>query len=294
METPPYLSPPPPVIAPIEGASVEDVPGGTPPVSTWRRAVMLALLLGYILAVGLMSAFSPERTGPALPATTAGLVKVSVVEIGTFGAFFLIAWAFGRSTRDQLYMRRWDGLPTIGWSILWSVAIRMLAIPAVGAYALGLQVYRHFQGGGAVAVDELRPKFENLLATESFKDPVYALMAATLVSFGVGGLREELWRSGVLASFQSLLPATWRNWRGAAAGVVLAALVFGSAHATQGPVGVLATGAIGLGLGAIMVWRKSYWEAALAHGIFDASTMAVLWAIQFFHPDLLKQMLERR
>lgn len=289
MEPPPYLSSPPPVLEPVEAAPVE-----RPPVSAWRRAVMLTLLLGYILGVGLVSAFSPDRTGPALPATTVGLVKVSVVEMGTFGVFFLIAWAFGRTTRDQMYMRRWDGLPTIGWSILWSVAIRMLAIPAVGAYALGLQVYRHFQGGGAVAMEELRPKVENLLATESFKDPVYALMAATLVSFGVGGLREELWRSGVLASFQSLLPATWRNWRGAAVGVVLAALVFGSAHATQGVVGVLATGAIGLGLGTIMVWRKSYWEAALAHGIFDASTMAVLWAIQLLHPEILKQLLEQK
>jgi membrane protease YdiL (CAAX protease family) len=60
---------------------------------------------------------------------------------------------------------------------------------------------------------------------------------------------------------------------------------------TQGVAGVVLTGMVGLGLGIIMVWRRSYWEAALAHGIFNASSIVALWAVQRFFPEQLKQAL---
>jgi membrane protease YdiL (CAAX protease family) len=48
----------------------------------------------------------------------------------------------------------------------------------------------------------------------------------------------------------------------------------------MGILAVLFAGVLGLGLGLIMVFHRSIWPAVLAHGFFDATTMALLpWAM---------------
>lgn len=273
------------------GDPAEPTPSTERPVAAWRRWVMLLVLLGYVAAVGWKSAEAEPSADPVLPSTTGQLLQVAGLELCLFGLLFGFVWLVGRPTRTELFLIRWDGLKTMGWSVLWSIAVRLLAMPAVSVYIGLLTVYRHYTGGDAVQLSEVRPKFEQLLPPEALSDPWYLLVAATILSFGLGGLREELWRAGVLAAFISLLPATWRNRWGYGAGIVLASIVFGGAHITQGMAGVVMTGVVGLGLGVLMVWRRSYWEPALAHGLFDATSIVTLWAIQRFFPEALKQMM---
>jgi membrane protease YdiL (CAAX protease family) len=254
---------------------------------------MLLVLLGYVGAIGAMAyKYRDVDSGPVLPSSTAMLLKVAGGEIGMFAVLFAVVAWLARPSFKELFMTRWDGFITLGLSVVWSVAVRILAIPAVTLYGAVLYLWRHLNHGAAVTGSELRPQFEQLLPPEALQDPWYVIVAATVLSFGLGGFREELWRAGVMACFNSVLPERWKNTRnGWAAGILLASVVFGSAHITQGLVGVVMTGMVGLGLGTIMVWRRSYWEAALAHGIFDATSIVTLWAVQRYFPEELKQMM---
>jgi membrane protease YdiL (CAAX protease family) len=44
----------------------------------------------------------------------------------------------------------------------------------------------------------------------------------------------------------------------------------------MGPMAALLAGALGVGLGLIMVLHRSIWPAVIAHGFFDATSMALL------------------
>ncbi|MBM3841498.1 MAG: CPBP family intramembrane metalloprotease [Verrucomicrobia bacterium] len=50
----------------------------------------------------------------------------------------------------------------------------------------------------------------------------------------------------------------------------------GSRHSMQGPVAVGLTTLLGFGLGVIMVLHRSIWPAVIAHGMFDATSLALL------------------
>jgi membrane protease YdiL (CAAX protease family) len=49
----------------------------------------------------------------------------------------------------------------------------------------------------------------------------------------------------------------------------------------MGSVAAFMAGLLGLGLGLIMVLHRSIWPAVLAHGFFDATSMALIpWGIE--------------
>jgi membrane protease YdiL (CAAX protease family) len=92
-------------------------------------------------------------------------------------------------------------------------------------------------------------------------------------------LREELWRSSFLAGMRALWPRQFGSTVGQVCAVCIAAVIFGLGHATMGIAAVIMAGLLGLGLGLIMVFHRSIWPAVIAHGFFDATTMAILpWA----------------
>ena len=56
--------------------------------------------------------------------------------------------------------------------------------------------------------------------------------------------------------------------------VIGQAIIFGLAHAYQGPVGVLKTGAIGLVFGlAYLAVKRNLWPLIIAHGLIDSIDM---------------------
>ena len=69
--------------------------------------------------------------------------------------------------------------------------------------------------------------------------------------------------------------------------IALVALIFGLAHLPQGVGGVGVTLVLGLGLGAIMLWHRSIWEAVLAHGCFDASSFVMAHYLVTHHQNLI-------
>jgi len=61
----------------------------------------------------------------------------------------------------------------------------------------------------------------------------------------------------------------------------VAAVIFGLGHLPQGVLAVAMTGLLGFGLGVIMVLHRSIWPAVIAHGMFDATSLALIpWALE--------------
>ena len=289
----------------MEAPPVISVPAGAPelpsPVSrpVWRWAVMLLLLASYPLTLGLLAEALgrfgiKEASGQTtiLPDTTRGLLQVCVENVGIFALLFAAAWAFGRPSLDELFARWRRSWLTLGLGAAWSVGLRL----AVGGILLGVVavvvVWKKLSEGTNFSLDELgkfRPKIENVISTGALHDPVYLLLVVTLVSFVVAGLREELWRAGMLAAFRRLLPARWQNRWGQAAGITFAAIIFGLGHLPQGLAGVFITGVLGIGLGWVMTLHRSLWVAVLAHGFFDAASFLGLWALE--RSGALKQII---
>jgi membrane protease YdiL (CAAX protease family) len=123
---------------------------------------------------------------------------------------------------------------------------------------------------------------ENVVDVAALQDnPAYYWLTLTVVSFVVAGLREELWRASFLAGMKKLWPGRFGSTFGQIGAVVIAAVIFGLAHLSMGSVAAFMAGLLGLGLGLIMVLHRSIWPAVLAHGFFDATSMALIpWGIE--------------
>jgi hypothetical protein len=168
--------------------------------------------------------------------------------------------------------------------------------------------------GMTARIEGLRPKVESLVDFRALEDPLYVLVAATLLSFVTAGLREELWRAGFMAALRDLLPRRLAEPGGRRPGenrfvwqcrlrlpdVLLslaAATVFGLGHLPQGVGGVVLTGVVGFILGLVMILHRSLWTAVIAHGFFDATTFVLLGLIVRYReeirkiaPDMLRQI----
>ena len=111
-------------------------------------------------------------------------------------------------------------------------------------------------------------------------NPVYFWLTMTVVSFVLGGLREELWRSGVLAGMKALWPQHFGTRSGQVLAVIICAIIFGLGHLYLGWLAVCGAGFLGVGLGLIMIFHGSIWPAVIAHGLFDATSFAMFsWVV---------------
>jgi membrane protease YdiL (CAAX protease family) len=262
----------------------------------WAWLVMLALMSGYIGSMTALAAVHKDA-GPALSGGLADLMRQTGTSLGLFAVPFLAGLAcVWRGRRELLGHRRHD-FWTWTWGALWFVGLRVAVALPIMAAAVVVQL-RH----GADAMEKvrgLRPKIESLMPLDSLGDPWFALACVTWVSFVVAGLREELWRAAFMRGFRALFgtkhSAATIQWTA----VAVSSVLFGLAHLPQGWMGMLITGMLGLGLGAVQVARRSTWEAVVAHGLVDASTFALLFVLHnpamqrwlAIPPDFAKQVL---
>jgi membrane protease YdiL (CAAX protease family) len=126
-------------------------------------------------------------------------------------------------------------------------------------------------------VEANRPKVESLVDVQVLlHDPVYFWLTLAVVSPIVGGLREELWRSSFLAGLRALWPRAFASSRGGIAGAGVAALFFGMGHYPQGMLAVAMITIVGFLLGVIMTLHRSMWPSAVAHALFDVTSVAMM------------------
>lgn len=250
--------------------------------------IHLILLALYPLSIGIISAkYSDPSAGAAIPSDPWQLVLMTVEQLGLFFVIFALAWVASRATADDL-MIRWRG----GWHPWWrglvySVGLRfMILILAVIAVLFCVAVLRWDKD----ALQQLRPQIENVVDPKALAaDPFLLVLNLTLVSFVLAGFREELWRAGMLAALATLFPRFYKTIWGKGAAVLLVAIVFGLGHLPQGWGGVVLTGVLGVGLGVIMVFHHSIWDAVLAHGFFNATSFMALYFIAPYFDKLINQ-----
>lgn len=220
--------------------------------------------------------------------TASGLLMVSAMELLVFGLVLGLACLASRATRDDLLLR-WRGtvMPAV-LGLAYSVGLR-ISVGVVGVLISVVLLATHVMTPAALEnfATKNRPGVENLVDLAALRDdPAYFWLTVTVVSFVVAGLREELWRSSFLAALRALWPRQFGSTLGQICAVSIAAVIFGLAHVSMGPIAAVMAGLLGLGLGTIMVLHRSIWPAVIAHGFFDATSMALLpWAV-----DLMKQL----
>lgn len=249
--------------------------GGPPAVRpAWCWTIAVGLMLSYIAIPAVLGLMGGHDGTAILPSEWRPLLQGLGVELALFGVMFGAAVAVARPTRDDLRLR-WRG----GWrpwalGLGYSVALRIVvSLALVSALAVAAVA----RGWSAEEMIGFRPKLENVVDIGALgRDPLYLAFMATVVSFVVAGLREELWRVMVLAGLERALPRRFGTPAGRWVALLLISVAFGIAHSPQGWVGVAATFLVGLGLGAIILLHRSIWEAVLAHGFFNATSFVLL------------------
>lgn len=239
----------------------------------WRSAVALLILATYVMLPALLGLSRESSDTAILPGNVRGVLILCGIELSLFTAAFGLAAWLARFRWAELCLttpiRWWSWPRAIGYSIALRVGIGMVLVGSLGIAQL-------FRGKPITDLDSLRPKVEAMVDVAALQDPLYLALMLTLVSFVLAGLREELWRVGMIALLGRLAPGWFGGRWGPWFALIPVAILFGLGHTAQGWVGVAATTGIGLGLGAILLFHRSLAEAVLAHGFFNATTFALL------------------
>jgi len=259
-------------------------PSELPPVRTvsrWRSWLSLALLTGYVLAVGLLALSRPEHQAPVLSRSSPGLLIAAGAELAIFGMVFAFAWLASRPSWDDLLLRWRGGFRVVPLGIAYSIALRLSVAIVMIIISTALIA------SGAMSTESLQeffranqPRTETIVDPSTMRnDPIYFLLMLTVISFVVAGLREELWRSAFFSGLRALAPALFNSVKGQIAAAAVAAIVFGVGHLAMGWLAVVMAALLGFGLGTIMLLHRSIWPAVIAHGLFDATTFVLLRSI---------------
>ena len=262
---------------------IESAPQDASPLRWWFHLILIG---SYPLLIGLASGLAPQTaTEPdaALSADPLELLSAIGIHLGIFFLIFGVGWSVSRAAPQQL-MLPW----TLGWKPIWRGLLYSLGLrfAMAGLAIAALVVAALFGGVDEQTIEQVRPKVEHTIDTEAIEtSSLYLILNATLVSFVFAGFREELWRIGVLAAMQALFPKLFQSVAGKIGAIVIVAIVFGLGHYSQGWGGVVITSLLGVGLGAIMVFHRSLWDAVLAHGFFNASSFVMIHLLLRYFPE---------
>ena len=250
----------------------------------WRWWIHL-LLIGIYPALGLLVRLGKGQfgAGPALSGEVRGLLWISGLELLMFSIFFATACLISRASREQLMLPWRPGWWVVPLGVLYSIALRIsLVIVAVAVIAMLVATQTITPEKVREYASANRPNVEVLVSVSAMRNnPAYFWLTITLVSFVVAGVREEMWRGGTLAAMRVLWPRIFDTRRGQLLAVALIAVAFGLMHIRMGVLATVAAGILGLFLGVLIVLHRSIWPAVIAHGLFDATSMAVLpWWIE--------------
>jgi membrane protease YdiL (CAAX protease family) len=242
-------------------------------------------LIGVYPALGLLVRLASRHSShvPALSGSVRGLLWVSGFELFIFSIIFAVACLISRASREQLMLPWRPGWWVAPLGLVYSIGIRIGLIMISVAVVVVLAATRIMTPEKVQEyANANRPDIDVLVSVGAMRNnPAYYWLTITLVSFIVAGLREEMWRAGTLAAMRVLWPRIFDSLRGQCLAVTLIAIAFGFMHIQMGILAAVAAGILGLFLGVIIVGHRSIWPAVIAHGFFDATSMAILpWWIE--------------
>lgn len=257
-------------------------------VPRWRWWIHLLILTAYPISLGVLSATMRTDHGPLLRANPVELAVGIFSELALFAFIFGLAWLASRANARELRLQWSSGLAAITRGFLYSIALR-LGIMLVMVVVLAILYVA--AGYSPEDIKKLSPEYENLIDSKALvSSPLYFWLNFTVVSFVLGGFREELWRAGMLAGMAGVAPKVFSSIPGQIAAVCVASISFGLGHLTQGWGGVVQTTFLGVGLGLIIVWHRTIWTAVFAHGFFNATSFLMIYILTKLNPDLLHRL----
>lgn len=253
----------------------------------WRWWIHFLLIGGYFFP-GLIQGLYFTPRYPLLMHSGQGLLIVCGLNLVIFTIVFLLGWLASRATTDELLLRWRPGWWVVPLGVGYSIAIRL------GLAVTGFIVVLFLLITQLVNVESLRnfalqnpPRIDRLIDVGALRtNRAYYWLSLTLVSFVTAGLREELWRAATLAGMRALWPGAFMSRTGESIAIALIGVAFGAAHLPMGALAAVAAGLIGIFLGIILIIHRSIWPAVIAHGLFDATTFALLPLIANKVPEL--------
>ena len=214
----------------------------------WLAALLVGVLLHYVAAAGailvtLAIVGSPDKI-VGLSLALLGLVKMLLMT----GAIAVAMRLANRRLRDL-------GLTTVNWrtdvvigaaiGVVWPLLEFLVLIPATG---------------GAARSDVVASR-------ALIGDSPWGLLGVIIVGWTAAGFGEELFNRGhIIYTLRNLLGN--KRWAIVVA-VIISTLYFGINHRYQGWVGMLDTGAFGLIMALLYVWRGRLTAPMIAHGLND-------------------------
>lgn len=244
------------------------------------------LLIGVYPLLGLFFRATTGQfpQGPALSGNVRGLLLVSGFELLMFTIFFSLACLISRASREELMLRWRPGWWVVPLGLAYSIALRVGIAVVAASVMVVLAASRTVTPQKAQQyMSANRPDVEALVSMPAMRDnPAYYWLTLTLVSFVVAGIREEMWRAGTLAALRAIWPRAFGSIWGQGIAITVIAVAFGAMHIRMGPIAAAGAGVLGLMLGILIILHKSIWPAVIAHGAFDATTMALLpWLMEY-------------
>lgn len=223
-----------------------------------RWGLLLAILCWPIL-LSVIVAVTGHQAG--LPHNIGQLIRFLFLEFLLWGSVFVVGFYLSGITASQLRLKTRHPLRTIGFGLLWFFGIRI-------STTLILWVASRWLDHAELWSSEEKLAFfidaKNITLHLTFSIIVFGIASL------IGGFTEELWRAGMLAGMKVLFPKL-----GVFPAILLVSILFGSAHLYQGFFGMGNATLLGILLGLILVYRNSYWEAAIPHTLFDALAFGV-------------------
>lgn len=252
---------------PIEAPPAPAEPALAPhaPVAPWWHTVMILALMA---AVATLSALG-HKGRPSSPMTS--YVSTLIWQWALFG---LVLFGIRRQglKLGALLGRRWRGLDDVLMDLVYAagffVVSKLVLAVIVVAVMKALQL-----------PDDTFTLKKSMDAVSSLTPRTAAEIAAWIgLSITAGIVEEVVFRGYLQRQFTALT-------RNAATGIILSALIFGSAHAYQGFLQVTIIAALGAMFGVLAYWRNSLKPGILAHAGQDIfSGVALSWLSRNLSP----------
>jgi membrane protease YdiL (CAAX protease family) len=199
------------------------------------------------------------------------LLLLAGIAVYTFGLFsfpilplFAVAWVSLHLRhlrwRDIGLRRPEKWLPILGWALLIGIGYQALDT------ALIVPLLQRLTGESI-----------DLSQFAGLKGNLPALLVFVAISWTEAAFIEELFFRGYLLN--RLMDVAGRERLGITFSLLANAIIFGIAHAYQGPTGVLDTALAGLILGLLyLLARRNLWLPILAHGLIDTVGFLLIYA----------------
>lgn len=253
-----------------------------PPIKWWRWSIHL-VLIGMYPFLGVLVRSGQHIGGPAFSDNTHDLLVVCALEIGVFSLAFALGWLASRASAEELLLHWRPGWKVVPLGVAYSIGIRLALLVVVIVIGAVLLLTKTFTPQSLQEFSDLNgPDVGSVVSVSALQsNSSYFWLTLTLVSFVIAGVREEMWRGAMLAGMRALWPGKFGSLRGQCVAITLIAILFGAMHFSMGPIAAVLAAVVGWFLGLIIIFHQSVWPAVIAHGLFDATTFAVLpWAME--------------